>query len=88
MHTTAPSSSLLSSRVDGVGPVLVYPGLNAAWPGDAGANETGATTYALARPADAAGDPLLTAWTKPADANPIVNNTGDDPSGAWWSAPH
>jgi hypothetical protein len=36
-------------------------------------------------PADHAGDPLLTNWSKPS-YNPIVNNTQRDPSTAWQTA--
>lgn len=67
--------------VDGV-PVLVYPGLCVArdWPNC----QTG-TLLAVAVPANHAGDPLLTNWTKPS-YNPIVNNTQRDPSSAWRTA--
>lgn len=64
--------------VDGV-PTMVYPGLckSKRWP-----NCTTGTLFAVALPADHAGDPLLTNWSKP-DYNPIVNNTQRDPSTAW-----
>lgn len=67
--------------VNGV-PTMVYPGLcnKADWP----ACETG-TLFAIALPADHAGDPLLTNWTKPA-YNPIQENTQRDPSTAWQTA--
>eukprot|EP00697_Spironema_sp_BW2_P014491 gnl/Spiro4/4935_TR2459_c0_g1_i1.p1 gnl/Spiro4/4935_TR2459_c0_g1~~gnl/Spiro4/4935_TR2459_c0_g1_i1.p1 ORF type:complete len:556 (-),score=201.80 gnl/Spiro4/4935_TR2459_c0_g1_i1:17-1645(-) len=67
--------------VEGV-PTLVYPGLcsPSKWPNC----QTG-TLFAVAVPADHKGDPLLTAWTKPAH-NPIVNNTQRDPSTAWQTA--
>jgi len=64
--------------VDGV-PTMVYPGLCNAkdWP----ACSTG-TLLAVAVPADHAGDPLLTNWSKPS-YNPIVESTQRDPSTAW-----
>jgi len=63
--------------VDGV-PTLVYPGLctQRAFPGCLGYD------FAVAVPADHAGDPLLTNWSKP-NYNPILNGTGDDPTTAW-----
>jgi sucrose-6-phosphate hydrolase SacC (GH32 family) len=63
-------------------PTLVYPGLcnKQDWP----ACDTG-TLLAIALPADHAGDPTLTNWTKPA-YNPIVENTQRDPSTAWQTA--
>jgi len=67
--------------VDGK-PKIVYPGLcrRGVDPGCG----TGAT-YAVAVPADPS-DPLYRKWIKPA-YNPILNNTGEDPSTAWRS-PH
>ena len=67
--------------VDGV-PIMVYPGLCTKhnW----SSCDTG-TLLAIATPADHAGDPLLTNWTKPS-YNPIVNNTQRDPSTAWQTA--
>lgn len=56
--------------VNGV-PTMVYPGLcnSKMWP----ECKTG-TLFAIALPADHAGDPLLTNWTKPS-YNPIFNDT-------------
>ena len=67
--------------VNGV-PTMVYPGLCTRhnW----SSCDTG-TLLAVAVPADHAGDPLLTNWSKPA-YNPIVNNTQRDPSTAWQTA--
>ena len=70
-----------ASIVGGV-PTMIYPGLCTKhnW----SSCDTG-TLLALAVPADHAGDPLLTNWTKPS-FNPIVNNTQRDPSSAWQTA--
>ena len=70
-----------ASIVNGV-PTMIYPGLCTKhnW----SSCDTG-TLLALAVPADHAGDPLLTNWSKPA-YNPIVNNTQRDPSSAWQTA--
>ena len=70
-----------ASVVNGV-PTMIYPGLCTKhnWT----SCDTG-TLLALAVPADHAGDPLLTNWSKPA-FNPIVNNTQRDPSSAWQTA--
>ena len=67
-----------ASIVNGV-PTMIYPGLCTKhnW----SSCDTG-TLLALAVPADHAGDPLLTNWSKPS-FNPIVNNTQRDPSSAW-----
>ena len=67
--------------VNGV-PTMVYPGLCTKhnWT----RCNTG-TLLAVAVPADHAGDPLLTNWSKPS-YNPIVNNTQRDPSTAWQTA--
>jgi hypothetical protein len=60
--------------------VQVYPGLCYA---QFSTNCPGGTNLAIAVPADPA-DPLQTNWTKDTFAvNPIVNNTGRDPSTAW-----
>lgn len=66
--------------VDGV-PTMMYPGLctQRAFPGCEGYD------FAVAVPADHAGDPLLTNWSKPA-YNPVVNGSGDDPTTAWRTA--
>jgi beta-fructofuranosidase len=63
----------------GPGVVNIYPGLcnKQDWP----SCRTG-TLLAQAVPADYAGDPLLTNWTKP-DYNPIIENTQRDPSTPW-----
>ena len=70
-----------ATTVNGV-PTMVYPGLCSArrW-----ANCSTGTLFAVAVPADHAGDPLLTNWSKPS-YNPIVNNTQRDPSTAWQTA--
>ena len=71
---------------DGAGPggkgpgiVTIYPGLcdTQHWPACG-------TGYVLAQavPADYAGDPLLTNWTKPS-YNPVVENATRDPSSPW-----
>jgi hypothetical protein len=67
--------------VNGV-PTMVYPGLCTKHLWDS--CDTG-TLLAIAVPANHAGDPLLTNWSKPA-YNPIVNNTQRDPSTAWQTA--
>jgi hypothetical protein len=61
---------------------MLDPGYCAGTPGtpEGDACTTG-FTYNVAVPANAS-DPLYTKWTKPS-YNPIVNNTGDDPSTAW-----
>ena len=60
--------------------VQVYPGLCYAQFSD---NCPGGTNLAIAVPADP-DDPLQTNWTKDVfTVNPIVNNTGRDPSTAW-----
>jgi beta-fructofuranosidase len=74
--------------VDGV-PTIVYPALcspkneTACTPnrpgGDLGFN------FAVAVPADHAGDPFLTHWRKPA-YNPVRLDSGADPAGAWQTA--
>ncbi|CAE7947125.1 CWINV4 [Symbiodinium sp. KB8] len=69
--------------VDGK-PVIMYPGKcqNDPWCGKDG------FVYALAVPSNAS-DPLYTNWSKTGSAfgknfsNPILSNTGDDPSTAW-----
>eukprot|EP00935_MAST-01C_sp_MAST-1C-sp1_P001660 g1660.t1 len=72
--------------VDGAGPggkgrgiIQIYPGLciQSDWKNC----ETG-TLLAQAVPADYAGDPLLTNWSK-APFNPILENTERDPSSPW-----
>jgi len=63
--------------------VQVYPGLCYARFSE---NCPGGTNLAIAIPADPT-DPLQTNWTKDVFAvNPIVNNTGRDPSSAWQTA--
>lgn len=58
--------------------VQIYPGLCKVGPGC-----PGGTNLCIAVPADPA-DPLQTNWSKGSYAtNPIVNNTGRDPSTAW-----
>lgn len=66
-----------ATLVDGL-PTLVYPGLcdAAQW---AGGCDTG-TVAAVAVPADHAGDPLLTNWSK---RGVVLNNTQRDPTTAW-----
>ena len=61
------------------GPVIMYPGI--CQQGDPTHNCTTGTNLNLAVPSDP-GDPLLTNWSK-GPTNPVVNNTGRDPSGAW-----
>ena len=61
------------------GPVIMYPGI--CQQDDHMHNCTTGTNLNLAVPSDPR-DPLLTNWSK-APSNPVVNNTGRDPSGAW-----
>ncbi len=66
--------------------MIVYPGKCRTKPGTPVADGChpgggGGFTYAVALPANDS-DPFLTNWTKPS-YNPIVNQTGDDPSTAW-----
>ena len=60
-------------------PVIMYPGI--CQQDDHTHNCTTGTNLNLAVPSDPR-DPLLTNWSK-APSNPVVNNTGRDPSGAW-----
>ena len=64
--------------VDGE-PIIVYPGLCVQ--GRQPNCESG-TLLALAVPEDSS-DPSLSRWRKLDELNPIVNNTGRDPSTAW-----
>jgi len=68
--------------VDGK-PVIVYPGRCTGGPKGSPEAEACSTgfTYSVAVPADPS-DPLYTNWAKPS-YNPVVNQTGDDPSSAW-----
>ena len=61
------------------GLVIMYPGI--CQQDDHTHNCTTGTNLNLAAPSDPR-DPLLTNWSK-APSNPVVNNTGRDPSGAW-----
>ena len=67
--------------VNGI-PTMIYPGLCTTrdWK-----NCTTGTLLAIAVPADHAGDPLLTNWSKPS-YNPIVEGTQRDPTTAWQTA--
>ena len=71
-------------------PVIMYPG-KCRKPGVDGVacnDGHGGFTYVLTTPANRS-DPLYVEWTKEgtiggkAFSNPVVNNTGDDPSTAW-----
>ena len=69
------SATVVDGRVVQVYPGLCYPQFSDNCPGG--------TNLAIAVPANVT-DPLQTNWTKDAFAtNPIVNNTGRDPSTAW-----
>ena len=73
-------------------PVVVYPGMCSCkgTPGGANCcnNGKGGATYVMAVPKNAS-DPFYTEWSKTGEVNgkpfvnPILNNTGDDPSTAW-----
>ena len=74
--------------VDGK-PVIMYPGKCKGLGAGQGCNDgKGGFTYVLTVPKNAS-DPLYTEWTKQGEiggktfSNPVVNNTGDDPSTAW-----
>jgi len=77
---TLASRTLIHSRVESVAAVQVYPGLCYPQFSD---SCPGGTNLAIAVPEDP-DDPLQTNWTKEVfTVNPIVNNTGRDPSTAW-----
>ena len=69
------SATIVDGKVVQVYPGLCYAKFSESCPGG--------TNLAIAVPADPA-DPLQTNWTKDSyTTNPIVNNTGRDPSTAW-----
>ena len=70
---------------------MMYPGKcnsKGLKPGEGCNDGKGGFTYVLVVPSNAS-DPLYTEWTKTGEvggkafSNPVVNNTGDDPSTAW-----
>ena len=69
------SATVVDGKVVQIYPGLCYPQFSDNCPGG--------TNLAIAVPADP-DDPLQTNWTKDVfTVNPIVNNTGRDPSTAW-----